>query len=217
MRYSKYKKGFSIIELMVAVSVFITVIVISSASFLSVLSSNKKTRALRDVMDAINFPVEEITRNLRTGTEYLCINNGTSNAETNLQLSGDKWVPGYASVVSANCGLGSGLHQGVSFFRQNPEDTHYRSAYWSNGSCIMKRDGTDGASPSSASCITDSDTVEIKRFQLISVGAGNEGAGAQRQPRIQLIIEGTAKTASGTFYETDFQVQTTITQRNLDL
>lgn len=81
----------------------------------------------------------------------------------------------------------------------------------------MKRDGTDGASPSSASCITDSDTVEIKRFQLISVGAGNEGAGAQRQPRIQLIIEGTAKTASGTFYETDFQVQTTITQRNLDL
>lgn len=73
----KRNKGFTLIELMVSVSVFIIVMVISMGSILSVIDANRKSQSLRSVMDNLNYTLESMTRSIRFGTSYHCdINQG---------------------------------------------------------------------------------------------------------------------------------------------
>ena len=68
----KMNRGFTLVELMVSVSVFIIVMVISMGSILSVIDANRKSQSLRSVMDNLNFTIEAMTRNIRFGTNYHC-------------------------------------------------------------------------------------------------------------------------------------------------
>ena len=79
------KKGFTLIELMVAVSVFVVIMVISMGSVMSIFEANRKSQSLRAVMDNLNYSLEAMTRAIRFGTNYHCdatsvdINNLTTN------------------------------------------------------------------------------------------------------------------------------------------
>jgi prepilin-type N-terminal cleavage/methylation domain-containing protein len=74
----KYKKkseltlGFTLVEIMVAISVFVVVMVISMGSITSIFDANKKTQTLRTVMDNLNYSMEAMTRTIRFGTNYHC-------------------------------------------------------------------------------------------------------------------------------------------------
>ena len=63
--------GFTLIEIMVAVSIFSLIMVISMGSILSVFDANKKSQTLRTVMDNMNFTLEGMTRTIRFGRNYL--------------------------------------------------------------------------------------------------------------------------------------------------
>ena len=65
-------RGFTLVELMVSVSVFVIVMVISMGSILSIFDANKKSQTLRTVMDNLNFSLEAMTRTIRFGTNYYC-------------------------------------------------------------------------------------------------------------------------------------------------
>ena len=64
--------GFTLIELMVAVSVFVVVMFISGGAILRVLDANQKSKTLRSVMDNLNVTLESMTRTIRFGTNYHC-------------------------------------------------------------------------------------------------------------------------------------------------
>ncbi len=64
------RKGFTLIEMMVAVSIFTVVITISMAAFLNISDIQKRAAAFRVVNDNLNFAVEIMTRDIRTGTDY---------------------------------------------------------------------------------------------------------------------------------------------------
>ncbi len=72
----KLNSGFTLVEMMVAVSVFVTVMVIFSASILAVFDANLKSKNLRSVMDNLNLSMESMTRTIRFGTNYHCGNSG---------------------------------------------------------------------------------------------------------------------------------------------
>jgi prepilin-type N-terminal cleavage/methylation domain-containing protein len=67
-----YDSGFTLVELMVAVSIFTIVMVISMGSIMSVIDANKKSQTLRAVMDNLNFSMESMTRDIRFGENYHC-------------------------------------------------------------------------------------------------------------------------------------------------
>ena len=71
-------KGFSIIELMVAMSIFMIVMVMSSGSILGVFNANQKSKTLRSVMDNLSSSMEGMTRTIRFGTVYHCGSGDTS-------------------------------------------------------------------------------------------------------------------------------------------
>ena len=65
-------RGFTLIEIMVAVSVFVLVMVISSGAIISIFNANQKSKTLRSVMDNLNLTMESMTRTIRFGTNYHC-------------------------------------------------------------------------------------------------------------------------------------------------
>lgn len=78
------KFGFTLIEMVVAISLFSVVVLVSISAMLSIADANKKANATRVVMDNINFAMENMGRNIRTGYDYSCggagdcVSGGTS-------------------------------------------------------------------------------------------------------------------------------------------
>lgn len=69
---SSGSRGFTLIELMVSLSVFIIIMTVSLGSILSVLSSNEKSQTKKTSMDNLNFALESISRTIRFGTNFAC-------------------------------------------------------------------------------------------------------------------------------------------------
>jgi len=63
-------KGFTIIEMVVAVGVFAVVMTVSLAAFLNVSDIQKRAEALRVINDNLNFSLETMMREIRAGNTY---------------------------------------------------------------------------------------------------------------------------------------------------
>ena len=80
-------KGFTIIETMIAISLFLIVVTIGMGSLLNANLLHRKSQDMRSIMDSLSFIMEDMSRNLRTGYDYQSsiqgeisfkhINNGT--------------------------------------------------------------------------------------------------------------------------------------------
>lgn len=65
--------GFTLIEIMVAVSIFAIVMMVAIGAVLAIVSANKKAESLSSVINNLNFALEAMNRDLRTGYDYVCI------------------------------------------------------------------------------------------------------------------------------------------------
>jgi type II secretory pathway pseudopilin PulG len=70
--YLKTKNGYTIIETMIAVALFIIVVTMGMGALLNANLVHQKSRDLRSIMDSLSFAIEDISRNLRTGYNYQC-------------------------------------------------------------------------------------------------------------------------------------------------
>lgn len=66
------QSGFTLLELIVSVALFMVVITIAASAYLSMISLNRKAQALNDVVSNLSFVMESISRSIRTGTNYDC-------------------------------------------------------------------------------------------------------------------------------------------------
>lgn len=67
------KKGFTLVEIMVATSIFMVIMLIAMGALITSSDTSKKAQALRTTMDNVNFAMESMTRSLRMGSDYTCI------------------------------------------------------------------------------------------------------------------------------------------------
>jgi len=64
--------GFTLIEIMVAVTVFMVIMTMSLNAMLAVSAQNKKAQHIRSITDNINFALDTIVRDMRLGSDYDC-------------------------------------------------------------------------------------------------------------------------------------------------
>lgn len=88
MKHTSLQSGFTLIELMVSLSLFIIVVLALIVSLFSVNDASRKVQAMRAVMDNLNFAAESISRTVRTGTDFVCGGVGYETAP-NCPLAGD--------------------------------------------------------------------------------------------------------------------------------
>jgi len=183
----KNNKGFTLIELMVSVSIFVIVMVISTGSILSVFDANRKSQTLRTVMDNLNLTMESMTRVIRFGTNYHC----------------DVTVTNPALTSPRDCGSGASSIQVLA------SDGVTRVAYRLVNNKITRsiNGGTEYDLTSADMVITD---LSFRVFGSPLYANGTD----KFQPQVIIVIRGYAGTKVST--RSEFTLQTTVSQRAFD-
>ncbi len=86
MKILNKNKGFTLIEIMVAVSIFVIVAFVASSAFITVNNANKRAQAIRLIVDNLNFTLDGMTYRLAEGVGYQA--DGNSITFTNLLAGG---------------------------------------------------------------------------------------------------------------------------------
>lgn len=180
------KKGFTLIELMTAVSVFLIVMTISMGAILSIFNANDKVGTLKITMDNLNLAVETMSREIRFGTTYDC----------------GLIEPG--SPTPNNCLTGSG--DGLSFLAN---DGMTKISYRKGSSNNIVKSIDDGPEIS-----VTAPEVNIQNLTFYVSGANGPETGDTFQPRVIIIINGKAGLKESS--QTEFTLQTEVSQRLLD-
>jgi prepilin-type N-terminal cleavage/methylation domain-containing protein len=154
--------GFTLIEMLVAVSVFATIATISTGALLSVSDAQQKILALRIVQDNLSYVFDIMGKEVRTGNSYHC------------GITSDDF-----SDTPLNC-TSSG---GPSFtFRNNAGD---KITYRLNTGRIERIVNGNAAAP----FVLTSPDANITYLTFYVVGAP---ANDNNQPRLTVILKGTA-------------------------
>jgi type II secretory pathway pseudopilin PulG len=178
--------GFTLIELMVSMSIFMIVMIMALGSLMNISNVAKKSRSLHQAMDNVNFAMESMTRSLRTGRNYDCgpVSSIGDNA-TNSCPTGD---------------------DSISFISQsntsNDKDASYTLAGGSLQKCILNSSNVE-------ECVdmTSSDVVvESLKFYVNGADPGD-----QLQPSVYISMKGSVKIG---VEKTEFSLQTFVSQRN---
>lgn len=183
------QKGFTLIELMVATSLFVVVATVSVMALITVKDANAKAQTKRNVLDNLNFAVENMARNLRVGKNYSC--------DSDVVVIPGKDCNGGTKITFTD-------YQGDHVTYSLSSDTNLR---------IMKKVigiTNPGRTNAEALPITSPD-IQIETLRFIVRGAATTGA---PQPFAVIFIEGVAK--PGTKLETRFKIQTSASQRIID-
>ena len=146
----KLVRGFTLIEMMVAVSVFSIIMTLSMGSILSILDANQKSRTLNSAMDNLNFTLEGMTRTIRFGTNYHCGSSGNTSLPLDCASPGTSLTLRDVNGVQVTYSLSGGrvarsINGGANQFLTSPDMTIttlafrvYGSPAYSNGADLFQ-------------------------------------------------------------------------------
>ncbi len=83
---NSYSAGFTLMEVMVSVSIFAIIVTIGIGSLLTINTTLQKTRAERQAIDSLSYVLDTMTRQIRTGKDFT---GGGSSFEFTRQKGGD--------------------------------------------------------------------------------------------------------------------------------
>jgi prepilin-type N-terminal cleavage/methylation domain-containing protein len=208
----KQKKAFTLIELMVSVAIFTFVMVIALGGLLSVSAAERKAETLKSVMNNLNFALESMSREMRTGSDFGCPTIGTDCNAGGAQItfkSADTGNPTYTYCLSAGsnysaCNTGSGAITCPT-----------------GAACAILRQKTG----TGAEAFTPLTAPEVIISSLAFYVFGDP-SGDSRQPKITMLLTGFVRVSGTATTQAEcsntgnkcsaFNLQTTVTQRLYD-
>lgn len=183
--------GFTLIELMVALTLFVIVVLAAVSSLYTVNNASRRVESMRTVLDNLNFAMESMSRTIRTGYEYTCggigqtiqncnfeNSNGTDKLYLKTALGIDSEIE-YSWIINAD---------GKGQIVKRVYDTG--SSSWSNAIAITAPE------------------IDIQGFAFYVDGAES---GDSTQPSVMIFAQGVASTEDQN--SAPFAVQTYISQR----
>jgi prepilin-type N-terminal cleavage/methylation domain-containing protein len=190
----KNNKGFSLIELMVATSIFVVIMLAAMGALFHLLDGSKNSRALRISMDNINFAMESMTRSLRMGNRYYC----TDTSEL-VYIMQD-----LNTELYNNCDHGQ---TAIAFFpyEGSPDRLGYKLNERTNGTQSLQR--CKGSDPDSCVDIVSPD-VNITHLKFFTFGSEPVDS---IQAGTYIIIRGEVKVKE---VDIPFSLQTMVSARN---
>lgn len=190
------QKGFTLIEMLVSIAVFMSVLTVALSSLVSIINANKRTQEIKSVVDNVTFVIDSLSRNARNATNYSCSPDG-------LTYVGD-------------CIAGGSYFQ----YQKDGAPTRYRfvaTPLFGEGN-IQRCDKSicsPGIQSDWQSMTAPTSTVNVTNLTFYVLGTANENAAdaTQRtQPRVIITTEGIITERDGT--QTKFNLQTTASQRS---
>ncbi len=186
-KINKNMKGFTLVEIMVSVSIFAVVMLMVSSSVYAVFDSNKKSQTLRSVMDNLNLSLEAMTRTIRFGKDYHCDIN------TGVQSSPRDCAGGASSIAITDFNGNRVVYKLVGT----------RIARTINGGADQYVTGTDV-------------NISTTTFRVIGSTPYSPSTGTYdlSQAKVIIVVDGYAGVKSTS--RSNFVLQTTVSQRQFD-
>ncbi len=202
LRIKKNKNsGFTIIETMISVSLFIIIVTAGMGALLNANLLHQKSQNMRSIMDNLSFIMEDMSNNLRTGYSYHCINGSDFYGSLATPLSG------------TNC-------WGIAFEYQNGSQTDSNDQwvyFIDNSGKIWKSTQGPYVNPpiNYVQLTPDEVTIDVGASGFSVLGAESPRATVPdfQQPFVTIRLKGKI-TYNNT--ETPFSLQTSISQRGVD-
>lgn len=222
-------RGFTVLEMIVALGVFATVATLSVSSLLSLMGAQKKALTLQSVQDNLRFSIEAIARDLRQGDFFYCGGASLENFGSGPSVEGG--FPATQDCVGGRIVTFLDRENNVATYRlgdasllNDPSDSSCGTDHlciekavrvYTSGSCgatdvYCKLNEMYAKTPNFFS-ITSRD-IEITRFDLYVTGSA-KGDNNLIEPRVTLVVEGMVSIGKET---SEFHLQTTVSShRNI--
>ncbi len=199
------QRGFTLIEMLVSLALFTVIATTSVGTLLVVIGGNAQSVAEQSAMNNMSFALDSMTREIRTGTEYYCgsvinLTEGSVSASTTQVQDCTTGNVGISFREAGTSITGGGAKRIAYYFANN---TIMRKV---NNEVPVRMIGPDVRVNSVRFFVTGTDRM---------AGAGAiTGSSDIDQPTVTVTIDATAVNAD---IAKDFTVQTTVTQRTLDI
>jgi len=202
---NKKNGGYTIIETMIAVSLFILIVVAGVGALLNANVVHNKSQNMRSIIDNLSFIMEEMSRNIRTGYNYRCVSTWSV---------ADIGAPTLDDVQS--CGENGRVLLFEEAHGDGNEDVN--SDQWvyvilppaGGGSANVYKSSNGGASFDQLNV----DEIHIDSFSGFQVLGAEKPITNKQQPLVTIHLSGEIVYKDIT---TPFSIQTTVAQRLIDV
>lgn len=192
------EKGFTIIEMMIAIAIFLIVITIGISALMNLYSVNRKAQNMRNILDGLSFAMEDMSRNIRTGYNYSCLIKGQNYSVSELSDARD-------------CISGVNNGRGIAFEYSDGDTTIFNDqwVYFIDGGKLYR--STDAA-VTKVQLTPDEVVLDGNAWSFSVYGSLNTDT---QQPIVILRLVG--KILDNRGGDTPFSLQTTVSQRLIDV
>lgn len=209
---SSFKKGFTLIEMIVSLAIFTVVALVAIGAFLRVLDANKKSINLKTTINNLNFALESLSREMRVGKDYYyefnrnnipgtinALNFGSNTGDSTLSSNDDYWMIAFRSSKTSNVHGNGGNHvcNLIYAYRYDKDSDKIQKAQ-------QDRDCDKNISPEDFTDLTATDIKITKSRVRVDTRAG-------MQPYAFFYIEG--ESGGRDTDKVNFSMQTRVSQR----
>lgn len=194
-----FQKGYTLIEILVAIGIFTTVIAVPTGFFVSSLKGQQRALNSQTLVDNVSYSLEYISRALRMAKK-----------ETNCTSKTDPST----CVCLKNKGYGFNYEttQGGKGIRFDNYQNVCQEIFWDTSDNQLK-EIKDGGSPVALT----SKKLQVLSFKIGTTTPDIWSQDNDKQARVTLFLEIQAKGPEAFGSQPKIQIQTTISQRNLDV
>lgn len=196
-RVSLRNQGFTLLEMLVALSVFSVAITIVMTTLVSIVNLQKKLIAIQTAQDNLRYAFESMAKEIRTGKVFHCGATGTLTA-------------------SQNCPINSSSGADSFTFRNSVGQTVTYQIY--NGQLVKSSDANlpncANVNTPYINCqyVTSPGVVSINKLNFYVSGSGS-GDGAQSM--VTIVLEGQVSDTAHNIGTAKLNLQTTMSRRGL--
>ncbi|MFT5832137.1 MAG: prepilin-type N-terminal cleavage/methylation domain-containing protein [Candidatus Paceibacteria bacterium] len=227
--FSPKKSGFTLIEIIVSLALFSVVVTIAVGALLILIASNRQLQDEQSVLSNLSFAVDSMTREIRTGANYFCAANNSSNAglggpnRSIFRETGNTNQLRLDEQVIGDCSLGNDsdlTYHGVAFDEGGDSvtvgATTRRIAFFHDrveGKLYRRLSGEEPES-------IVSDGIFISDVDFYVTGSERTSSSDLQQPKMTIVIEAynsESDAIADVSGDRAYLIQTTVTQRTLDI
>ena len=199
--------GFTLLEAMVAVAIFTVIMVVGISAILNVNSTYKKSQNFRSIIDSLNYMMEDVSRNVRLGSNYHCFNDGDDlDMVANLIVGPQNC----ASSTDGNLAVGIEPQEGVPSLLTDQFVYHIKERNSDITDCELRKSTDGGQSFVSVTPPEIRLNCTLSGFNVY----GTDISVPENSPRVVIRLNGVVNYKTTV---TPFAIQTTASQRTVNV
>lgn len=193
---SSITKGFTLVEILVALAIFGFVITIGTGALVTLSNTNHSAQLSRKTIDNVDYIMDDIVRELRLGKNYHCIDESNTNEDN--EKDPEDCTNGSSKIAFTNILTGDL----VRYY------TAPVSSPTGNKTAVMKEViGINALTPTQLSALN----IDVKKIKFYVSGSSPTDYKAS-----QVLITLQAELKKGSRFSSLVNIQTTVAQRAID-